>query len=44
VPWCGGVACRKLHYGQFYELICLRNLRPLVPEGMPSDYRLLMEK
>ncbi|WIA34798.1 hypothetical protein OEZ86_013101 [Tetradesmus obliquus] len=39
----GTPAFKKLHYGQFYELICLRNLRPLVPEGMPSDYRLLME-
>ncbi|WIA34800.1 hypothetical protein OEZ86_013102 [Tetradesmus obliquus] len=33
----------KLHYGQFFEYICLRNLRPLMPADAPKDYAILME-
>jgi hypothetical protein len=36
--------CRKLHYGQFFEYICLRNLRPLIPAEVPKDYAILMER
>jgi hypothetical protein len=28
---------------QFYEHVVLRNLRPLLPAGMPADYSLLMQ-
>jgi hypothetical protein len=28
---------------QFFETVVLRNLRPMVPAGMPADYQLLME-
>lgn len=28
---------------QFYETVVLRNLRPLVPQGMAADYSLLMQ-
>ncbi|KAF8061383.1 roco8 [Scenedesmus sp. PABB004] len=39
----GQAAFRKLHYGQYFEVVVLRNLRPLIPPGMPPDYQLLME-
>eukprot|EP00775_Hariotina_reticulata_P002668 gene2668-2968_t len=40
----GTTAFRKLqHVGQFYETVVLHNLRPLVPQQMPADLRLLME-
>eukprot|EP00878_Enallax_costatus_P018623 GHUV01019614.1.p1 GENE.GHUV01019614.1~~GHUV01019614.1.p1 ORF type:complete len:911 (+),score=211.03 GHUV01019614.1:148-2880(+) len=39
----GQPAFRKLHYGQFFETVVLRNLRPMIPAGMPADYQLLME-
>ncbi|KAF8061385.1 Acad10 [Scenedesmus sp. PABB004] len=39
----GQAAFRKLHYAQFFEAIVMRNLRPLVPSGIPADYQLLME-
>ncbi|WIA34129.1 hypothetical protein OEZ86_012494 [Tetradesmus obliquus] len=35
---------KKLHYGQYYEAICLQGLRPLIPANTPVDYKLLMEK
>jgi hypothetical protein len=28
---------------QFFETVVLRNLRPMIPQGMPADYQLLME-
>ncbi|KAF8066214.1 roco8 [Scenedesmus sp. PABB004] len=37
-------AFRKLHYAQFYEAICIQNLRPLTTSSMPADYKLLMER
>uniref|UniRef100_A0A383W352 Protein kinase domain-containing protein n=1 Tax=Tetradesmus obliquus TaxID=3088 RepID=A0A383W352_TETOB len=39
----GTAAFKKLHYGQFFEYICLRNLRPLMPADAPKDYAILME-
>eukprot|EP00775_Hariotina_reticulata_P003316 gene3316-3593_t len=39
----GQPAFRKLQYGQFFETVVLRNLRPMIPQGMPADYQLLME-
>jgi hypothetical protein len=35
-------ASRKLHYGQYFEAVVLRNERPPIPPGMPEDYSLLM--
>ncbi|WIA16690.1 hypothetical protein OEZ85_013348 [Tetradesmus obliquus] len=42
--YCREVAFRELHYGQFFEYVVLRDLRPKVPPSMPEDYRLLMER
>eukprot|EP00775_Hariotina_reticulata_P003313 gene3313-3589_t len=39
----GQQAFKKLQYGQFFETVVLRNLRPMIPQGMPADYQLLME-
>jgi hypothetical protein len=33
---------RKLHYGQYFEAVVLRNERPPIPPDMPEDYSLLM--
>jgi hypothetical protein len=38
----GQAAFDKLHYGQFFETVVLRKVRPYVPAGMPADYALLM--
>eukprot|EP00775_Hariotina_reticulata_P012508 gene12508-12642_t len=38
------VPFRELHYGQFFEMVVLRDRRPKVPVNMPDDYRLLMEQ
>lgn len=38
----GQAAFDKLHYGQFFETVVLRKLRPCVPAGMPADYALVM--
>lgn len=40
----GEVAFQALHYGQFFETVVLRGLRPEVPGHMPDDYQLLMER
>ena len=39
----GQAAFRKLHVGQFFEAIVVRNLRPMIPRGMAADYQLLMQ-
>lgn len=39
----GQAAFRKLHVGQFFEAIVVRNLRPMIPRGMSADYQLLMQ-
>lgn len=39
----GQAAFRKLHVGQFFEAIVVRNLRPIIPRGMAADYQLLMQ-
>jgi hypothetical protein len=39
----GQAAFRKLHVGQFFEAIVVRNLRPMIPGGMAADYQLLMQ-
>lgn len=40
----GQPAFDKLHYGQFFETVVLRKVRPCVPAGMPPDYELLMRQ
>lgn len=40
----GQAAFDKLHYGQFFETVVLRKIRPCVPAGMPPDYELLMRQ
>jgi hypothetical protein len=40
----GKPAFDKLHYGQFFETVVLRSIRPCVPAGMPVDYALLMRQ
>jgi hypothetical protein len=32
----------RLHYGQFFETVVQRSLRPVVPPNMPRDYQALM--
>jgi hypothetical protein len=40
----GQPAFDKLHYGQFFETVVLRKVRPCVPVGMPPDYELLLRQ
>jgi hypothetical protein len=40
----GQAAFGKLHYGQFFETVVLRQVRPCVPTGMDPDYELLMRQ
>jgi hypothetical protein len=39
----GQPAFNKLHVGQFFEAVVVRNLRPKIPCGMAADYQLLMQ-
>lgn len=34
---------RLQHPGQFFETVVLNDLRPVIPQGMPADYQLLMQ-
>lgn len=40
----GQAAFGKLHYGQFFETVVLRKVRPCVPPGMPPDYERVMRQ
>lgn len=40
----GTQAFGKLHYGQFFETVVLRKVRPCVPPGMPPDYERVMRQ
>lgn len=40
----GQPAFGKLHYGQFFETVVLRKVRPCVPPGMPPDYECVMRQ
>eukprot|EP00879_Flechtneria_rotunda_P026893 GHRR01028733.1.p1 GENE.GHRR01028733.1~~GHRR01028733.1.p1 ORF type:complete len:480 (+),score=149.90 GHRR01028733.1:863-2302(+) len=39
----GQLAFPDLHYGQFYEAIVIRDMRPQVSQEVPPDYLLLMK-